>query len=561
MMCATQEHHDTSTINHPMNTSERSTMDENEMEDSSSTHILPQVSSSPLHAQASTKSSSDDVASEDMMGGLFSQEYMNMEKPSIVLQPFQFGVTDGDNGGGGMNSLGALKRGPSVSYCNLFESYAVEPFTSQMACISEGEDDSQSHKSYTTNGSVVHTGGDAARSSSEETMTSPSSFVASNPSFIASAPSFVASVHDPWATLSDRTSIITAAATAAKGRTSMAKAISSNTLNTSASTSPDKKRSRVQLHDSNDSPTDEEREEGQQHPATRQRKRHAEKGVFTFKENGEYELMMHVQRGLPPNFGRLSALDSSNLILSVVDVYCHEEQWMFHIGQDKGKVLKAFLKECIEHKKEEYQQLNKNRMEEGEESQDQPPLVLVEIGTYCGYSAILLAKSIRELDPDLKFHIYTVETNSQNIMVASSMVLMSKFHEKITILHHQPANESLASLLKRQMKRPSTSGSAPPDDVVPADFVFFDHDKERYLDHLIEFEVNGIVQKGSYVAADNVLFHRLDGYRHHMNKLQRRGVTQTRMAHVSLEYCDEEDDCQDGIELTSYLKDPIRRRP
>ncbi|KAL3935642.1 MAG: hypothetical protein SGBAC_008875 [Bacillariaceae sp.] len=579
-----------------------------------------------------------------MMGGLFSQAYMKMEKPSIVLKPFQFSsmMDHGDNpdapagarsppSSSAATAFKPLLLNTTVSYCNLFESYAVEPLPSQqpmMACISEGEDDthSQGNKSQTTNGSVVGTHANNARTTSEESMlmNSQSSFVASsssspsNPSlFIASAPSFVASAHDPWATLSDHSSIITAAATASstnrtrrsKSKNNLTNSVSTNTLYTNESSSPpQQKRSRHYLCNTSSrttrsTTTPDEVEEpslqslsssssssqgngGQRHPSQRtiNKQRHAEKGAFTFSENGEYELMMHVQRGLPPNFNRLSALDSSNLILSTVDVYCHEEQWMFHIGQDKGIILKKFLQECIQQKKEQHLQQLKNSMEEEEESAhynnlEMPPLLLVEVGTYCGYSAILLAKSLHELDPNLKFHVYTVETSSQNIMVASSMILMSKFHEHITILHHQPANESLTSLLQRKLKNPpartssissssgnisdgsvSTGGSSK-GEAPPADFVFFDHDKEQYLHHLIQFEVNGIIQKGTHVAADNVLFHRLDGYRNHMTKLQRRGVTQTKMVQVSLEYCDEEDDVRDGMELTSYLKDPIRRRP
>ncbi|CAJ1947215.1 unnamed protein product [Cylindrotheca closterium] len=637
--------------NASMNSSAMSLLDHdgNEMEES----LVPIHQPSPLHHHHAPAAASSSSAAD--MGGLFSQEYMDMEKPSIVLKPFQFSsnvmmmTMDGDNhatdGGNIMhnNAPVASVAPPSlfqppplnttVSYCNLFESYTVEPLPSQqqtnMACISEGEDNSdaqsrQSHKSNTTNGSSVVA---ALRSgSSEGTMESmnnnlPQAPPTSNPSFIASAPSFVASAHDPWATLSgDSTSIITAAAAASaasaasnhvtrKNKNLTNAIISSNTLYLDPS--PEKKRSRHNLTKDEEQQTapqqqqqphqeyegeqggeEEEEEEGQQHPARRVRKRHAEKGAFTFSENGEYELMMHVQRGLPPNFNRLSPLESSNLILKTVDVYCHEEQWMYHIGQDKGLLLKEFLKECIAHKKEQHKLSRNSSMEEGDEPigpEEQPPLILVEVGTYCGYSAILLAKSLRELDSELKFHIYTVETSSQNIMVASSMILMSKFHEYITILHHQPANESLASLVKRKLKHcyccpphPNNSNnnnnnntssnshisgtSSPTPSIASAgeapaaDFVFFDHDKERYLDHLIQFEANGIIQKGSYVAADNVLFHRLDGYRKHMIKLQRRNVTKTKMVQVSLEYCDEEDDVRDGMELTSYLKDPILRR-
>jgi len=546
----------------------------------SSSPITSQTTTLPLHAKATVAPSEDatDDSSDTMMGGLFSKEYMNMEKPSIVLQqPFQFGaVMDAKCAIAAASadsrfdpaSLVSIPLQTTVSYCNLFESYAVEPLPSQMACISENEDDthSQSNTSHShTIGSVAESA--AARTTSTTSLASPNSFaVSTNLSFLSSAPSFVASAHDPWATLSDHTAIITAAATATTKNSSsksnikndLANSASHNTLH--KEDSPQKKRTR------HSQVPDHCEEVPQHHSVRRLHKRHTEKGVFTFRENGEYELMMHVQRGSPANFNRLSPLDSSNLILNVIDVYCREEQWMFHIGQEKGHILKGFLKECIRKRNEEHRK--KSDSMEDEAPQEQPPLIIVEVGTYCGYSAILLAKSLHELDPRLKFRIYTVETNSQYIMVANSMILMSKFHEDITILHHQPALESMASLLQRKMKNPPSSSSDAPHTVSvssesngtaispSADFVFFDHDKERYVEHLKEFEYNRIIRKGTFVAADNVLFHRLDAYRLHMTKLQRRGVTQTKMVQVSLEYCEEEDDVRDGIELSTYLKDP-----
>jgi catechol O-methyltransferase len=244
--------------------------------------------------------------------------------------------------------------------------------------------------------------------------------------------------------------------------------------------------------------------------------RHAHNGAFTFKENGEYELMMHVQRGLPRNFGRISPVESANLILSTVDTYCLEEQWMYHIGREKGATLKEFLADCIAQ-----HQAKKTKR----------PLIIVEIGTYCGYSAILLAKSVQEIAPSLEFQVYTTEVNTQNIMVASSMILMSKFQKSITVMPFQPSIESLSGLLK-------TKGLS------QIDFLFLDHAKDMYLEDLQELERNSFVKQGTYAAADNVVFNRLDGYRNHVFQLQNRGITTTRLAEMSLEYSD---DIKDGI--------------
>jgi catechol O-methyltransferase len=246
------------------------------------------------------------------------------------------------------------------------------------------------------------------------------------------------------------------------------------------------------------------------------KRRHAQNGIFTFKENGEYELMMQVQRGLPKDFGKISPVESANLILSAVDTYCLEEQWMYHIGREKGATLKEFLADCIA----QHQAKNTNR-----------PLIIVEIGTYCGYSAILLAKSVQEIAPNLEFQVYTTEVNTQNIMVASSMILMSKFQKSITVMPFQPSLESLSDLLK-------TKGLS------QIDFLFLDHAKDMYLEDLQELEHNSFVKEGTYAAADNVVFSRLDGYRNHVFQLQNRGITTTRLAKVSLEYSD---GIKDGI--------------
>lgn len=252
--------------------------------------------------------------------------------------------------------------------------------------------------------------------------------------------------------------------------------------------------------------------------------RHERNGAFTFRQNGEYEMMLHVQRGLGDlNIASFGEVQSANSILAAVDEYCTEEQWMYHIGREKGEALKDFMSECIDmHKSSQ----RRNRR-----------LVIVDVGTYCGYSAILLAKSVMELDPELDFHVYTTEISTQNIMVASSMILMAKLQPYITVLPFQPSVESLSNLLRTKK-------------IMQIDFLFLDHAKDMYLEDLQQLERNGFIKKGSHVAADNVVFNRLDGYRNHVMKLANRFVTETRLAQVKLEYSD---DIKDGIGASTLL--------
>ena len=182
-------------------------------------------------------------------------------------------------------------------------------------------------------------------------------------------------------------------------------------------------------------------------PSTMIIRRPERNGEFTFKENSEYELMIHVQQGLGKcDFSSLTQVEAANVVLSSVDDFCMEKQWMYHVGHEKGETLKKFLGNCINTHKNSPR---RNRR-----------LGIVELGSYCGYSAILLAKSVKELAPELDFHVYSTEINEQNRQVAKSMILLAKLQKYITILPFQPSCEGLSTLLKRH--------------VIQIDFLFLD---------------------------------------------------------------------------------------
>lgn len=245
--------------------------------------------------------------------------------------------------------------------------------------------------------------------------------------------------------------------------------------------------------------------------------RNERNGAFTFKENTEYDLMLHVQRALAKfDFASLTDVECANVILASIDEFCLAQQWMYHVGKEKGETLKSFLGHCIKA------HTNSSRRNH--------PITIVELGAYCGYSAILLAKSVKELAPNLKFHVYSTEINAQNCQVANSMILMAKLAKYITVLPFQPSCESLSTLLKPH--------------VLQIDFLLLDHAKDMYLDDLLELEKNGFIKKNSHVAADNVVFNRLEGYRHHVGKLAKRFIAETRLVEMTLEYSD---DIKDGI--------------
>uniref|UniRef100_A0A7S2Q2M2 catechol O-methyltransferase n=1 Tax=Skeletonema marinoi TaxID=267567 RepID=A0A7S2Q2M2_9STRA len=275
-------------------------------------------------------------------------------------------------------------------------------------------------------------------------------------------------------------------------------------------------------------------------------------GAFTFQVHAEYDLLLQIQKDLdakrPSKSSRsslnslaLSDIDSTKIILKSVDDYCYGKQWMYHIGSEKGKAISRFLRSGVERWLKRDDRKNKK-------------FICLDCGTYCGYSSLVLASTLREIANELQnsimedqteetfeFHVYTTEVSSKLINVAQSVFRMAKMEQYITpILMKSDGKESLSATMKQN-------------GVMGIDFLLFDHAKNLYLSDLNDLEAGGLLKAGSYVSADNVVFNKLDAYRYHMEQLQAKGIVETRLDEMNLEYSN---NLKDGIEQTIYLKDP-----
>jgi len=74
-----------------------------------------------------------------------------------------------------------------------------------------------------------------------------------------------------------------------------------------------------------------------------------------------------------------NAEDNADSVLATIDKFCWSTQWMMHIGDIKGKIVDETV---LKYK----------------------PKKILELGTYCGYSSIRMARLI---DPDGV--IYTID--------------------------------------------------------------------------------------------------------------------------------------------------------
>ncbi|XP_018412454.1 PREDICTED: catechol O-methyltransferase-like [Nanorana parkeri] len=114
------------------------------------------------------------------------------------------------------------------------------------------------------------------------------------------------------------------------------------------------------------------------------------------------------------------------------------------------------------------------------------PNIVLELGTYCGYSTVRIA---RLLKPGIR--LLTVEFNPAYAAVAKQIIEFAGFKDKVQILEGN-THDIIPQLKKKY-------------EVDTLDFVFVDHWKEKYLPDIQLLEKCRLLRKGSVILADNVI--------------------------------------------------------
>ncbi|KAM4808112.1 uncharacterized protein WCC33_003274 [Rhinophrynus dorsalis] len=148
-------------------------------------------------------------------------------------------------------------------------------------------------------------------------------------------------------------------------------------------------------------------------------------------------------------------------VVDCVDKYCSEKEWAMNVGDQKGQILDRIVKETN-------------------------PSVLLELGTYCGYSAVRIA---RLLKAGARF--FTVEMNPANAAVAKQIIEFAGVKDKVQIL--EGSTGDIIPQLKKKYE------------VSTLDFVFVDHWKDKYKSDTQLLEECNLLRKGSVILADNVI--------------------------------------------------------
>ncbi|XP_022086441.1 catechol O-methyltransferase-like [Acanthaster planci] len=183
-------------------------------------------------------------------------------------------------------------------------------------------------------------------------------------------------------------------------------------------------------------------------------------------------------------------------LLAVTDKYCYENCSMMHVGDKKGVIVWKIVNELA-------------------------PKTCLELGTYCGYSAVLMASA---LPAESRYITVEAEEGSENVARQFIKLAGADVSEKITLIGGM-SNDVIPKL------REDFS-------VDTLDFVFIDHWKKLYLRDLKLLESHGLLRKGTVILADNVVYPGVPDY---LEYVQSSEKYQTELIHSTVEYSDIED--------------------
>lgn len=187
-------------------------------------------------------------------------------------------------------------------------------------------------------------------------------------------------------------------------------------------------------------------------------------------------------------------------VLAAMDRYALTERFLRNVGKAKGAILEQALE----------------RAGAGQ---------VLELGGYCGYSAIRTARLLNGEDSKL----VSIEKSQKFAEIARLMVDFSGLGDRVEIIV-------------------GDAGDVIPRLEGPFDLVFIDHWKERYLPDLLLIEKHNLLHEGSVVVADNVgIFeHSVRNYLEHV-RCSEHYETRNQKSHM--EY---EDHIEDGVEISIW---------
>jgi catechol O-methyltransferase len=168
-------------------------------------------------------------------------------------------------------------------------------------------------------------------------------------------------------------------------------------------------------------------------------------------------------------------------VIGTIDRFCYEQSVMINVGDEKGAILDAAVRRT-------------------------DPKLVLELGTYCGYSALRVA---RAMGPQAR--LVSIEFNPANAAIARRIWDHAGVGDRLTVVVGT-LGDGGATAARLQSEHGFAKGSV--------DLVFVDHDKNAYLPDLRLIIERGWLHPGSVAVADNVKFPGAPKYRAYMKDVE-----------------------------------------
>ena len=151
-----------------------------------------------------------------------------------------------------------------------------------------------------------------------------------------------------------------------------------------------------------------------------------------------------------------------------MDEFANQHDFLINIGSDKGRIVADILAE-------------------------EKPSILVELGGYVGYSAILFADQMKKQGAAGRtLRLWSLEFEPRFVAIASELVALAGLQDIVTIVTG-PADESL-----RKLKADGKLDHL--------DLLFLDHVEDLYEQDLkVAMNELGLLKSGACIVADNVV--------------------------------------------------------
>jgi catechol O-methyltransferase len=168
--------------------------------------------------------------------------------------------------------------------------------------------------------------------------------------------------------------------------------------------------------------------------------------------------------------------------IQTIDRFAYSKSFLINVGDEKGQILDDAVRRAR-------------------------PKRILELGTYCGYSALRMALTA----PDAQ--IFSIEFSPANAGIARRIFDHAGVGSRITVVVGT-LGDGGATIGALRDRHGFAAGNL--------DFVFVDHAKDAYLPDLERIEAASWLHPGSVVVADNVRFPGAPEYRAYLKRNEGR---------------------------------------